>query len=466
MIREGRVRVGVMGNPAIDTIREVTKGTPYKGRLFLVGGVVRDEVMGRPPTEDVDIVLEGDALELARFLHAKGVTDHKPVVYPRFGTAMVSIKGHQVELVSARRESYAPESRKPEVELAELKEDVLRRDFTINTLLENLHAGEILDLTGQGLADIKAGIIRTPTEPETTFYDDPLRMLRAVRFAVRLGFEIEDETRKAILRDAERLAIISKERIRDEFVKILLSDHPSKGLRMLKELRLLEQFAPELIGTQGVTQDGGHIYDVWEHTLHALDSLPPDADLTLRLAVLFHDIGKPQTKSVDGQGHSHFYGHEDLGAGIARTIMHRLRFPAGETARVVRLVELHMRIGEYRSEWKDAAVKRLIRDASGDTPDLLALARADRAGAQPCASMISLDELENRISRIMLSTTVAEMESPLDGKEIMDLLGIPPGPRVKEVKEWLTDQVIEGRLRPGDKETARRMVQEHFGGKD
>ena len=453
-------------DPALETIREVTNGTEYEGRLFLVGGVVRDKIMERRPTEDVDIVLEGDALELARFLHQKGVTDHKPVVYPRFGTAMVSIKGHQVELVSARRESYAPESRKPEVELAELKEDILRRDFTINTLLENLHSGNIFDLTGQGLADIKAGIIRTPTDPETTFYDDPLRMLRAVRFAVRLGFEIEEETRKAILRDAERLAIVSKERIRDEFVKTLLSDRPGKGLRMFEELRLLRQFALELIATQGVTQDGGHIYDVWEHTLHSLDSLPKDADLTLRLAVLFHDIAKPGTKSVDAEGHSHFYGHEDIGAEVARRVMHRLRFPADQTARVVRLVALHMRIGEYRSEWKDSAVKRLIRDSGGDIPDLLGLARADRAGAQPNASVTSLDQLEDRISDIMLSTTVAEMESPLDGKEIMDLLGIPPGSKVKEAKEWLTDQVIEGRLSPRDKENARRLLFNRFKRKD
>ena len=455
--------MGVLSNPAIETIREITRGTGYEGRLFLVGGVVRDKVMGRLPTEDVDIVLEGDALELAHFLYAQRIADHKPVVYPRFGTAMVSIKGHTVELVSARRESYGPESRKPEVELAELKEDILRRDFTINTLLENLHTGEIMDLTGCAMTDIEAGIIRTPTDPQTTFYDDPLRMLRAVRFAVRLGFDIEEETCKAILRDAPRLAIVSRERIRDEFVKILLSDQPGMGLRMLKELRLLKQFAHEFIETQGVTQDGGHIYDVWEHTLHALDSLPSDADLTLRLAVLFHDVGKPRTKSVDDEGHSHFYGHEDLSAETTRRVMNRLRFPTNETARVIRLVELHMRIGEYRREWKEAAVKRLIRDAGGDIADLLRLARADRAGAQPNASMVSLNELERRIAETMLSTTVAEMESPLDGKEIMDLLGIAPGPEVKEVKEWLTDQVIEGRLTPRDKENAKKMALARFG---
>ena len=453
-------------NPAIEKIREVTRGTPYEEQLYLVGGIVRDKIMGRPPTEDVDIVLEGDALELARFLYDRGVADHRPVTYPRFGTAMVTIQGHTVELVSARRESYAPTSRKPAVELAGLHDDVLRRDFTVNTLLENLHTGEILDLTGKGRADIEAGVIRTPTEPATTFYDDPLRMLRAVRFAVRLGFQIEEETYRAIVRDAGRLAIISKERIRDEFVKIMLSDEPARGLRMLEETGLLEQFAPELLEMQGVTQDGGHIYDVWEHTLHSVESLPVQADLALRLAVLFHDVAKPRTKTLDSEGHAHFYGHEDLSAEIARRVLRRLRFPTSEIARVARLVSMHMRIGEYRSEWKDAAVKRLMRDAGGDIPDLLALARADRAGAGPHATTESLDELEARMERILLKTPVEELESPLNGREIMSLLKIPSGPKIKEVKQFLCEAVIEGRLAPGDKESARKLVLEQFGGTD
>ena len=445
-------------NPAIEKIRDVTRGTPYEGKLFLVGGIVRDKVMGRPPTEDVDIVLEGDALELARFLHGKGIADHKPVTYPRFGTAMVTIGGHTVELVSARKESYEPVSRKPEVEKADLYDDVMRRDFTINTLLENLHTGETLDLTGKGMEDIRAGIIRTPTEPETTFYDDPLRMLRAIRFAVRFGFEIEKVTYEAVVRDAARLAIISKERIRDEFVKILLSDEPARGLRMLKETGLLAQFAPELLNMQGVTQDGGHIHDVWEHTLHALESLPPSADLTLRLAVLFHDTGKPQTKTRDSEGHSHFYGHEDLSAEIARKVLRRLRFPVSEVSRVARLISMHMRIGEYQREWRDAAVKRLMRDAGSDISDLLALARADRHGAGPNASTKNLDELEQRMEHILVKTPVEHLESPLDGSEIMELLQIPSGPKVKEIKEFLLEEIIEGRLAPKDKESARKLA--------
>mgnify|MGYP003766722365 CR=1 FL=1 len=452
-------------NPAIERIREVTRGTEYEGRLFLVGGIVRDRIMGRPPTEDVDIVLEGNALEFARFLHRKGIAEHRPVTYPRFGTAMVTIEGRTIELVSARRESYAPESRKPRVEPASLMDDVMRRDFTINTLLENLHTGEVLDLTGRGRADIEAGIIRTPTEPQTTFYDDPLRMLRAVRFAVRFGFEIEPVTYEAIVRDAERLKIISKERIRDEFAKIMLSDDPDKGLRMLSDTGLLRQFAPELLEMQGVDQTGPHVWDVWNHTLEALNSLPKQADLVLRLAVLFHDTGKPRTKTIDPDGDVHFYGHEDLSAEIARRVLNRLRFPAHEINRVVRLVSMHMRIGEYREEWKDAAVKRLMRDAGADMPDLLALAYADRYGSNPHPSLEGLNDLQERIEDILLKVKVEELESPLGGREIMDLLGLAPGPKVAEVKDFLCDEVIEGRLEPHDTDTARRLVIERFGGR-
>jgi poly(A) polymerase len=450
-------------NPAVEKIREVTAGTEYEGLLYLVGGVVRDMVMGRPPADDIDLVLEGDALELARFLHAKGITAHRPVTYPRFGTAMVNIGGHTVELVSARRESYAPESRKPHVEPAELIDDVMRRDFTINTLLEELHTGEIFDLTHTGMADIEAKIIRTPTEPDTTFYDDPLRMLRAIRFAVRFGFTIEPSTWDAIVRDAPRLNIISKERIRDEFVKIILTLEPARGLRMLRDSGLLLQFAPELLVMQGVKQDGGHIWDVWEHSLHALEWLPTNSDLVLRLAVLLHDLGKPKTRTEDSEGHSHFYGHEDIGAALAHRIMTRLRFPKSETARVERLISMHMRIGEYREEWKDTAVKRLMRDADDDISDLVALAKADRCGANPKASLSDLENLQHRMENSLIRREVGEIRSPLNGVEIMELLNIPPGPKIEEIKDFLMEEVLERRLLPDDKEAAKTLVNTKWG---
>jgi poly(A) polymerase len=376
---------------------------------------------------------------------------------------MVQIEGRTVEFVSARRESYAPESRKPHVEPAELIDDIMRRDFTINTLLEDLHTGQIFDLTHKGLADIEAGIIRTPTDPDITFYDDPLRMLRAVRFAVRFDFEIEPATLLAIVRNAPRLAIVSRERIRDEFVKIMLTEEPARGIRMLKETGLLQEFMPELLRMHQVTQDGGHIHDVWEHSLHALQSLPPQADLTLRLAVLFRDIGKPLTKTLDAEGHSHFYGHEDVGVELVRKIMRRLRFSNSRINRVTQLISMHMRIGEYRREWKDSAVKRLLRDANGEVSDLVLLAKADRIGANPNASLADLDELQHRMENALFKQQVLEIESPLDGDEIMSLLGIPPGPKLREIKNYLMDQVIEGKLAVDDKDSARKLVLQKFG---
>src|SRR5258708_37473578 len=212
----------------VEKLKEATLGTEYEGRLSLVGGYPRDRALGLPISEDVDLVLEGDVLKLARFLHEKGLSDHAPVLYPRFGTAMIALNGHNIELVCARSESYDPTNRKPRVQTATLKDDAFRRDFTINTLMENLHTGETLDLTGRGWEDLKAGIIRTPLEPKETFYDDPLRMMRAVRFCARFGFEIEAETWKAIQEEAFRLnlmgpkaPVVSAERVRDEFVKMI-----------------------------------------------------------------------------------------------------------------------------------------------------------------------------------------------------------------------------------------------------
>ena len=232
---------------------------------------------------------------------------------------------------------------------------------------------------------------------------------------------------------------------------------------MLNEAGLLVQFAPELVAMQGVTQTGGHIYDVWEHTLHALESLPAHADLALRLAVLLHDTGKPKTKTIDSEGYTHFYGHEDLSAEIVRKVLNRLRFPKSEISRVARIVSMHMRIGEYRSEWKDSAVRRLMRDANADVSDLLALAEADRHGANPNASVEDLRELERRMERLLLHIPVSEFRSPLTGNEIMTLLNVPPGPKVKAAKHFLVEEILEGRLAPSDKETAERLLAETFG---
>ena len=446
----------------LEKLRAATRGTEYDGRLFLVGGYVRDRAMGLPlsASADIDIVLEGDALLLARFLRECGAADFEPVVFPRFGTAMVVVSGRDVELVTARIESYAPGSRKPErVEPGTLQDDARRRDFTINTLLQNLHSSDITDPLGMAFADIEAGILRTPTDPLLTFQDDPLRMLRAVRFAARFGFAIEPFTWKAIRQSVPRLPIISSERIRDEFCKTLQTSRAPSGLNLLRDSGLLTQFAPELQAMVGVTQNEFHAYPVWEHTLIALGNLPESASLTLRLATLLHDIGKPPTKATGEDGRVHFYGHAEVGAEISRKLLTRLKFPSDEVVAVSRLVAQHMRVGDYKPAWTDAAVRRLIRDLGPQMEDLFAIHRADVSALGPGHTDISrAEELKARMAPIQAAQDISTLASPLDGEALMRLLGLPAGRRLGQVKEYLTGEVIEGRLAPEDRVGAEKMA--------
>jgi len=486
---------------SLERMREATRGTLYEGRLYLVGGLLRDRTLGLPLANDLDLVLEGDALELARFLYEHGLSTHYPVLYPRFGTAMIHIgraeeAGSAVELVSARAESYQPDSRKPEVRQGTIQDDVLRRDFTINTLLENLHTGELLDLTGRAFTDLRAGILRTPVAPRVTFFDDPLRMLRAVRFAARFGFTIETETWEAICAEAARLRppTIAYERIREEFVKIakLPGAKFRRGMEMLLESNLLAQFLPEMLPMIGCTQGGWHRYDVWTHTLAALESLPDSARLEIRLALLWHDIGKPSTRSVSAQaseprspgaegikpeaacltpaitaempetdsGAVRFYGHPAVGAELVRTLMNRLKFSNEEIRDITVLVAKHMRLGEYKHEWSDVPVKRLIRDCGASLDALFVLTLCDRSAVDiPSDQAADLAELRGRIDALNALSDIAHLESPLDGNSIMEILGVGPGPHLKAAKEFLLNEIIEGRLPEKDPEAARQLLQ-------
>lgn len=447
----------------LDILREATKGSQYEGRLYLVGGIVRDAILGGGSDEDIDIVLEGDAGELAEFLHERGAAERPPVTYPRFGTAMVTVRGCQVELVGARKESYDRRSRKPSTRPGSLLDDVQRRDFTINTLLRNLHTGEVLDLTGQARRDIEDRILRTPRNPLVTFDDDPLRMLRAVRFAARLGFDIHSETYAAMRKRSARLKIVSAERIREEFVKTLMSPGAIAGLEQLRETKLLDQFAPELSATCGVTQNIYHIYDVWTHTLKTLESIPLESGIILRLAALLHDVGKVATRTVAEDGSVHFYRHQAVGADIARRMMNCLRFSGSQTDEVAFLISMHLRVGEYHHEWSDAAVRRLIRECGDHLEDLILLTRADKAASNPAMPSADLDALCAHVARVRSELAGQRIASPLDGREIIELLGIQPGPEVGAVKEYLENQVIEGYLLPGDKAAAAELLLRRYG---
>ena len=447
----------------LQLLRGATESGPYQGRLYLVGGIVRDHFLGSKLDEDIDIVLEGDALELADYLFKKGIADHPPVTFPRFGTAMLTIQGCQVELVGARKESYQPGSRKPSTVPGTLLDDVLRRDFTVNTLLENLHTGETLDLTNQAISDIRSKIIRTPVDPLSTFDDDPLRMLRAVRFASRLGFAIHPDTRAAIVKRAPRLNIVSAERIREELVKILMNPNAALGLELLRETFLLEQFAPQLAAMHGVTQNAYHIHDVWTHTLKTLESIGVQAGIILRLAALMHDVGKVDTRTVDEHGVVHFYAHQHVGAKIARGMMHRLRFSNEQIDQVAFLISMHLRVGEYDNQWTDAAVRRLLRDAGDHLEDLIAITRADKAAANPEMPSVDLEKLSDHVNRVRDQLAGQPIASPLNGREIIELLNLAPGPEIGVIKTHLESQIIEGTLLPGDKAAASELVLRKYG---
>ncbi len=450
----------------LDRLRRATEGTRYEGQLYLVGGIVRDKLLDLKPNEDIDIVLEGDAGELAEFLHQQGVAEHFPVRYPRFGTAMISVDGRQVELVRARTESYNPASRKPSTQPGTLHDDVLRRDFTINTLLENLHTGEVLDLTGRGIADLREGVIRTPVDPAATFEDDPLRMLRAIRFATRFGFAIDPEVLGAIVTSAPRLSIVSGERIREELLKIIVEPGAGEGLEMLRVTGLLSEFAPELSAMYGVTQNVYHIHDVWTHTIKVLESIPPDSGIIPRLAALLHDVGKPKTRSVDESGFAHFYNHQIVGAEIARRIMRRLKFSNAQIDEVSFLISMHLRVGEYDHQWTDTAVRRLLREVGDQLDDLISLTKADKAAANPDMPKADLDAFRAHVARVREGLAWSRISSPLDGREIIRLLGGEPGPVIGEIKAYLEHEIVEGNLLPGDKAAAAELVIRKYGSRD
>lgn len=408
-------------------------------KAWVVGGYVRDKLLGRPhPNPDV-VVERGDALSLAaHFARLSGAPP--PLTFERYGTAQVTLPGHLVEFVGARAESYTSSSRKPDVRPATLDEDLRRRDFTINTLLMDLD-GNVEDRLG-GRADLEARILRTPADPRHTFDDDPLRMLRAVRFASELGFELAPDLLPAMRDMSGRLAppVVSIERAADELRRMLTSERPALALELLDRGGLLEVILPEVAACKGVAQGGYHTHDVFGHTLLTVQGTA--ADLPLRLAALFHDVGKPSTATPDGA----FTGHEELGSTMARVALERLRFSQREVEVVAELVRLHLRPVYYRSEWSDGAVRRLARDAGAQLPRLMALARADVA-ASAYPEPQKLDELQTRIDGVL-----AEQPSRLIplvlGEDVMRIRGIGPGPDVGRIKRRLEELVIDGEIAP------------------
>jgi poly(A) polymerase len=437
-------------------------------RALLVGGYVRDRLLGWT-CKDVDVVVEGGlGTEVAEAV-ARRLEVRRPVVFERFGTSQLTAGDFVIEFVSARAESYASGSRKPDVRPATLEEDVRRRDFTVNTLLADAH-GRVLDLTGQGLADLDAGILRTPLPAAETFAEDPLRAVRAVRFAVALDFVMDPEIPIAIRANLDRLAsVVSIERVNEELRRMLLGERPGTAFRLLWETGIAERILPEVTVMAAVEQTGFHHLDVLQHTLEALDSVAqrprPHLDsvqeLRLRLGLLFHDAGKPATAVREGDRLT-FYGHPDVGADTAVSAMRRLRFSNDDTESVRRLVTLHMRPIQYTPDWKDGAVRRLVRDSGELLPALLALADGDMAASEypPEEAEAKMEDLRRRVAEVSAEVSRGA-RSPLDGHALMARYSRPPGPWISAIQEALVEAILDGELVPGDATGAWKYIEEH-----
>ena len=421
--------------------------------LALVGGSVRDAALGRADS-DLDLTTNARPEDIVRL-----VRPHVEALWEtgiRFGTVGVKRADYQVEITTYRAEAYAPDSRKPAVEFGDdLFGDLARRDFTINSMALRLPSGALEDPFA-GLTDLAAGVIRTPGRPEDSFGDDPLRMMRAARFVSQLGFTIEPATLAAMTAMADRIAIVSAERVRDELVKLLLGRYPVAGVRVLVETGLAAHILPEVPALALEIDEHHRHKDVYEHSLTVMSQAidlesthepTSGPDLVLRLAALLHDIGKPRTRRFTPDGGVSFHHHEVVGAKMTRKRMQALRFPNDTIDDVSKLVELHLRFHGYSGgEWTDSAVRRYVRDAGDLLPRLHKLTRADsttRNRRKAAALQSSYDSLERRIATLAEQEELASIRPDLDGNDIMELLGLPPGPQVGRAYRHMLEVRLE-----------------------
>ncbi|MFI3298374.1 MAG: HD domain-containing protein [Rikenellaceae bacterium] len=420
---------------------------------YVVGGYVRDYFLRRSLT-DIDVVVVGSGIELAKSL-AKTV-GARVSVFENFGTAMVRTKDGEIEFVGARKESYRADSRKPIVENGTLDEDQKRRDFTINAMafcLNSERYGELLD-PFEGMEDLEAQLIRTPLDPDSTFSDDPLRMLRAVRFATQLNFNIWSETFDAIARNAHRLwETTSMERVTGEFQKIMMSSNPARGIKLLDDSGLLSIIFPDLVALKGVDRVGIHAHkDNFEHTLQVLENVSKNSDnLWLRYAALFHDIAKPRTKRYDNKLGWTFHGHEVLGARMVKKIFRDHRLPLGaELKYVEKLISLHLRpIILAEDIVTDSAVRRLLFEAGDDIDDLMTLCEADIT-SKNCAKvqryLHNFEIVREKLVEIEEKDRVRNFQPPIDGALIMSVYDLEPCSVIGEIKTIIKDAILEGEI--------------------
>ena len=433
-------------------------------RAFVIGGYVRDWFMHRD-NDDVDIVVEGSGIDLAQ--RVAGRLHCKVTVFKNFGTAMFKYKGVEVEFVGARRESYDRSSRKPFVEDGTLEEDQRRRDFTINAMAFSLQKddyGTLVDPFG-GIADIAAGKIRTPLDPDTTYSDDPLRMLRAVRFATRLGFDIVPESIESMRRNNDRLQILSKERIADEMNKIMLTGNPARGIHLLDECGLLDYILPEISALKGVeTVNGRGHKDNFEHSLKVLDNVAQVSDnLWLRWAALLHDIGKASTKKWDEHLGWTFHNHDYIGYKMVPGIFRRLKLPLNEQLKYVqKLVLLHLRpIALVTDGVTDSAIRRLLFDAGDDIDDLMILCKADITSKNEIkveTFRANYEKVRQKMSEVEEKDRIRNFKNPITGEIVMQRYNIPPSNIIGEIKEVIKNAILDGEI-PNEFDAAYALME-------
>jgi poly(A) polymerase len=422
---------------------------------YVVGGFVRDFLLERNQKKDIDFVTIGSGIELATKVHANAKSASKLSVFKRFGTAMFKINDLELEFVGARKESYSEDSRKPFVEDGSLDDDQKRRDFTINAMAISLNKdsyGELVD-PFNGVEDLEKKIIRTPLDPDITYSDDPLRMMRAIRFAAQLNFEIEEESFQSIIRNAERILIVSQERVMDEFQKIMVTKRPSIGLKLLDDAGLMKFILPELVALKGIEEvEGQRHKDNFYHTLEVVDNIAPFTDnVWLRWAALLHDIGKAPTKRYDKKIGWTFHSHEFVGSKMAFKLFKRQKMPLGAPLKYVqKIVKLSSRpISLIDDQVTDSALRRLLFEAGDDFDDLITLCKADITTKNEKKQRRFKENfllVEQKIKEVEERDRVRNFQPPISGEEIMEVFGIQPCKEIGIIKTAIKEAILEGEI--------------------